>query len=148
MIPVPITFQSAVVLFLACALGWRGALGVLAGYFSLGVAGLPVFSMASGAVPGPGYFMGPTGGYLIGFAMATALIGYIYEQRARWSMPVLCALMLSGHALILISGTAWLAYGIPMLGFGEAVAAGILPFLAGSILKSVIAAALVKALIR
>lgn len=148
MVPVPITLQTAAVLCLACLLGWRGALAVLCAYFTLGLIGLPVFSMTAGAIPGPAYFVGPTGGYLIGFAMATALIGYVFEQRGRWSLISLFGLMMAGHVIILAIGAAWLAYGIPMMGFSEAIAAGIVPFIAGSVLKSAIATGFVKSLLR
>lgn len=145
MIPVPMTFQTAVILALPCLFGWRMGLSAIVGYFMLGIMGLPVFAMAAGSTPGPAYFMGPTGGYLFGFALAAFCVGYAYEEfPAAKKLPVLFAIMLAGHAIILSLGAAWLAYGVPMMAFERAVAAGITPFIIGGVLKSAIAACFVR----
>ena len=142
MVPVPITFQTVVVLMMPFLLGYRMALGILAGYFMAGLMGAPVF--ASGA--GPAYFAGPTGGYLAGFAAAVMLMGAALEYKPTWSFPALAALMLAGHAVILFLGALWLAYGVPALGAEKAAMTGVVPFLSGSLLKSLLAAALVKSI--
>ncbi len=142
MIPVPITLQTVVVLMLPFMLGYRMALAVVAGYFTAGLLGAPVF--ASGA--GPAYFAGPTGGYLAGFAAAVMMMGAALNYRKEWSLAPLICLMLAGHAVILALGAIWLAYGIPSLGMTQAVMTGVVPFLGGSVIKSLIAAMLVKAI--
>jgi biotin transport system substrate-specific component len=141
MIPVPITLQTAVVLILPCLLGWRMGWSVLAAYFAAGAMGLPVFA---GALSGPAYFFGPTGGYLVGFIAAMVFAGMIYEKKKDWSFLSLSALMLVGHVIILALGVLWLAYGIPFLGLSAAIASGFIPFIFGTILKSGLAAAVVK----
>lgn len=141
--PVPVTFQTAVVLLMPCLLGWRLALAVLASYFAAGALGLPVFA---GPAVGPAYFMGPTGGYLAGFAAALILTGMTFERKSTWSFPLLGVLMLAGHAVILALGFIWLAYGLPSLGADKAFVSGVAPFLIGSVIKSVIAAALIKSM--
>lgn len=143
MYPVPVTLQTAVVLLLPCLLGWRVALGVLAAYFAAGAAGLPVFA---GAITGPAYFFGPTGGYLVGFAAAMTMVGLTFERKNDMSFIALFALMIAGHALILMLGTMWLAYGVPSLGMAQAFATGVVPFLIGSVLKSALVSSAVKAL--
>jgi biotin transport system substrate-specific component len=143
MLPVPITLQTAVVLLLPCLLGWRLALTILGGYFATGAAGIPVFA---GTTAGPTYFFGPTGGYLIGFALATFVVGTLFDRKANWSFFSLAALMLAGHIVILSSGALWLAYGMPSIGISKAIATGIVPFLIGSIVKSAIVSATVKAI--
>ncbi len=142
MLPVPITLQTAVVLILPCVLGWRLALGVLGSYLAAGAMGLPVF--ASGALAGPAYFFGPTGGYLVGFAAATIMVGAAFTYKKQWSFLALSALMLAGHALILTTGALWLAYGAPSLGLSQAFLVGVTPFLFGSVVKSGLAASIVK----
>lgn len=142
MIPVPITLQTAVVLILPCLLGWRIALGILAAYFAAGAAGLPVFA---GVLAGPAYFVGPTGGYLLGFAVAMSLTGIIFERKAKWSFLELGGLMLAAHMIILALGAFWLAFGAPMLGMTQALATGVYPFVIGSVLKAGLAAAAIKA---
>jgi len=138
--PVPLTMQSAVVLMLPCVMGLRAGMLSIALYLGIGLAGYPVF--ASAAIPaGPFYFLGATGGYLLGFIVAGALVGRVYERTSykAW-LPGLTALMLLGHVIILTIGGLWLAYGIPAAGFDGALAMGVMPFLTGSVAKSVLAA--------
>lgn len=92
--------------------------------------------------------MGPTGGYLIGFMAAAALVGYLYQVKEKQSWLALMAMMLIGHAVIMLSGFIWLAYGMPSLGVEKAWLSGIVPFLYGSVVKSLIAACVVTGLQR
>src|SRR5512132_4009477 len=74
--PVPLTLQTLAVLLASAALGMRrGALAV-ALYLAEGLAGLPVFASFSS---GPAPFLGPTGGYLVGFLPAAAIVGALAE---------------------------------------------------------------------
>lgn len=144
MIPVPITLQTALVLMLPCLLGLRMGLSVLGSYMALGALGFPVFAMAAATPPGLAYFFGPTGGYLAGFMIAAALVGYIYGKRpVSRNLPALFTLMLLGHTAILLCGVTWLAFGVPHLGIEAAVSGGLMPFLSGSLLKSGMAAAFI-----
>ena len=142
MVPVPITLQTAVVLALPCLFGTRMALASIGSYLALGFMGAPVFAL--GAAAGPAYFMGPTAGYLAGFMLAASLCGKIFEAR-KLNVAALFGLMTVGHAVLLGTGVLWLAYGFPSLGLHAAIASGLLPFLAGTVLKSAMAAAFVKA---
>ena len=67
--PVPFTMQTFVVLILGIAYGSK--LGFATGllYLAEGAIGLPVFATGSGFA----YLIGPTGGYLFGFAIAMLL---------------------------------------------------------------------------
>ena len=76
--PVPLTLQTLVVLLLGATLGARLAAASVALYLIEGLAGLPVFA---GAVAGPVYMAGPTGGFLVGFLAAAALIGFAADRR-------------------------------------------------------------------
>ena len=62
--PVPMTLQTLAVLTLGALFGARLAAATVALYLAEGLVGLPVFA---GAVAGPAYLAGPTGGYLVGF---------------------------------------------------------------------------------
>lgn len=137
MIPVPMTLQTGVVLMLPFVLGLPLALATLAGYFMAGAMGLPVFAMAAGAIPGPAYFVGPTGGYLAGFVLAVVCLGMIMTYKKAWSLPLLFVLMVIGHAIILSAGALWLTYGVRV---PHAWAVGVAPFLINSLLKSALAA--------
>ncbi len=143
MVPVPITLQTAVVLALPCLFGWRMTLSSIGSYLALGFLGAPVFAI--GALAGPAYFLGPTGGYLIGFIIAAYLTGKIYDALENKGIINLTGLMAAGHGLILSLGTLWLAFGVPSMGGTAAIAAGFMPFLAGSLVKSLMVAAFIKA---
>lgn len=69
--PVPIALQDTIAIFLGILLGpRRGTLAVLA-FLAQGALGFPVFA---GGVGGIMKFIGPTGGYLIGYPLAATMI--------------------------------------------------------------------------
>jgi biotin transport system substrate-specific component len=140
MIPVPVTMQTFAVTLVGAFFGWRlGALTVLA-WLGEGIAGLPVFASGSG---GLAHILGPTGGYLLAFPLCAALTGWLAERG--WNggrVGFAFAAMLLGNFLCLALGAAWLAF---FVGAGAAIASGVTPFLAGAVLKSALAAALMKA---
>jgi biotin transport system substrate-specific component len=135
--PVPVTMQSMVVLLIGYGFGSRiGAATVLA-YLAEGIAGLPVFA---GALAGPAYLMGPTGGFLLGFLPAAWFAGWAARE-VRGLFPTMLA-MIGAHILLFVPGVVWLAVS---LGWTKAVAVGVTPFLLATLLKSGLAAALVSA---
>ena len=134
--PIPMTMQTFAVLLIGLAYGARLAMMTVALYLLEGLMGLPVF--AGGA--GPAYFMGQTGGYLIGFWFAAAATGLLAQ--AGWGRPIVQVFvaMLVGSAIIYFFGAAWLAFGW-QLGVQKAVALGVLPFLPADLVKAALAAA-------
>ena len=79
--PVPMTMQTFVVLFLGIALGPKIGLLTLSLYLFEGIFGLPVFAGTPEKGIGLTYFIGPTGGYLVGFLVATYVAGsFKYES--------------------------------------------------------------------
>ena len=137
--PVPLTLQTLVVLLLGPALGARLAAASVALYLIEGLAGLPVFA---GAVAGPAYMAGPTGGYLIGFLAAAALIGFAADRRWDRSWIRLLVSLSLGHAVVFAFGFVWLAQ---LIGAEKAFAAGVAPFALATIVKTLLAVALVGA---
>ncbi len=138
--PVPMTMQSLTVLMIGVAYGSRlGAAAVLA-YLAEGLAGLPVFA---GAVAGPAYMAGPTGGYLAGFVLAAAATGWLAERGWDRSAVRATAVLSLGHALVFLPGVLWLAI---QLGWPRAIAAGLTPFIAATVVKTALGVALVAAL--
>ena len=132
--PVPFTLQSLAVILAGMLLGWRvGMLTVLV-WLAAGAAGLPVFSGGAG---GWERFAGPTGGYLAAFPVAAAVSGWLAERgwNARHPLMALAAALI-GHALCLLPGALWLA---TFVGRDDALRDGLLPFLPGALLKSIIA---------
>ena len=134
--PVPITGQTFAVLIIGALLGARrGSMAVLA-YLAQGAAGLPVFA----GVSGPAAFLGPTGGYLIGFVPAAYVTGLLAERGwdRRFATTVLA--MALGNIIIYAFGLGQLSL---LTGLSKTVlTAGLLPFIPGDILKIALAAML------
>jgi len=137
--PVPMTLQTLAVLALGAAFGLRLATATVALYLVEGLFGLPVFA---GAVAGPAYMFGPTGGYLVGFLVAAALVGWLADRGAARSAARLAVVMSLGHVAIFACGFAWLALA---LGADKAFAAGVAPFYAATALKTALGVAVVVA---
>jgi biotin transport system substrate-specific component len=137
--PVPMTMQTMVVLALGAAFGARLAAATVALYLLEGLVGLPVFA---GAVAGPAYMAGPTGGYLAGFLAAAAMVGAMAERGWDRSGLHLLAAMTLGHAVIFAFGFARMSV---LFGAEKAFLLGVAPFWLATILETLLAAALVAA---
>jgi biotin transport system substrate-specific component len=138
--PVPITGQTFAVLLVGAVLGAsRGALSMIT-YFSMGAAGLPVFT---GAVAGITF--GTTFGYLVGFIAAAAVVGWLGQLHWHKKVSGVLASFLIGNAVIYMFGLPWLSFALANLGLasdlGAVLAAGLVPFLVGDAIKMALAAA-------
>jgi biotin transport system substrate-specific component len=138
--PVPMTLQTLVVLVIGAIYGAPLAVASVALYLAEGFVGLPVFA---GSLAGPGYFMGPTGGFLAGFVAAAALVGALIARGGDRSVLRIVAVMAIGHVVIFAFGFAWLA---ALIGPTKAWASGVAPFYAATLVKTALAAALVGGL--
>ena len=102
--PVPIVLQNLFIMLAGLLLGGRWGLISVGVYLLAGVVGLPVFAGGTGGV---GKFVGPTGGYLLGFVAAAYLIGVISESgRGRVAIDVMA--MVAGTVIIYAFGVPWL----------------------------------------
>jgi biotin transport system substrate-specific component len=127
--PVPFTLQTMTVLLAGAFLGSRnGALSQLL-YLVSGSAGLPVF--AGGAI-GFWHILGPTGGYLLSFPLAAAIVGYLLRERRSFAGVVLS--MAAGLLAIFTIGTVHL-YATAIHDIGAAFSAGFLIFSWWDVLK-------------
>lgn len=132
--PVPITLQVLFVLLAGIVLGERyGILSVLF-YTGAGVVGLPVFAGAAG---GMAIFIGPTGGYIVGFLIAPLLIASIMKKLGR-GVPSAFLAMLVGLSVIYLFGAIHLSVFLGT-GFVGAVKLGVVPFIAADFMKIIIA---------
>lgn len=133
--PVPITGQTFAVLLAGAALGWQAGAASQMLYVGLGAIGLPFYSGGEG---GWEVATGATGGYLIGFIVAAALIGALAERRQDRSIITAIPAFLAGSAVIYLFGVTWLA---SRLGVGaiEAMELGMVPFVIGDLVKIVLA---------
>lgn len=131
--PVPVTMQTFVVLVLGIAYGWRLGGATVLLYLVEGAAGLPIF--AGGWSEGGGIhhlIAGPTAGYLTGFAVAAAVVGWLAERGWDRSPITTIAAMVIGNVAIYAMGVAWLG---GMVGYGTAFEVGLLPFVLGDAMK-------------
>jgi biotin transport system substrate-specific component len=139
--PVPITLQTFFVHLAGATLG--PLLGPVSQtvYILAGVGGLPVFA---GGASGLAYLLkGATAGYLLGFVVATALVGWLVRRRADPGILWIIASMAAGSLVIYTCGISWLAWSLN-LSPQVAIAKGMLPFLAGDVVKTCAAAGLFR----
>ena len=130
--PVPMTMQTFAIIVLAMAFGPRLGAATVGLYLLEGALGLPVFAGTPEKGIGLAYMAGPTGGYLVGFLAAAGLAGWMAERG--WDRSFLKAAAVNALAtgLIFACGLSWLAV---LIGPAKAVAVGLTPFLAASVLK-------------
>lgn len=130
--PVPFTLQTLSVMLCGLALGTkRGALSQLI-YIGAGIAGLPVFQ---GGKFGMHFLVGATGGYIVAFAVAAALLGFLAEKGWTRSVPKTAAAMVIGDGLVLTIGALWLS---TFIGGKDAILLGVAPFIVAEIMKAVV----------
>jgi biotin transport system substrate-specific component len=146
--PVPVTGQTFAVLLAGVLLGrWWGGIS-LALYAGLGVAGVPWFSGWSGGI---GYLAGPTGGYIIGFILAALFLGHFTDKyvRSRSFLSMLGLMLFANFVLIYVPGLLQLGLWVNLVN-GEPVTLatllgmGAVPFIAGDVIKAIIAAAIAR----
>jgi biotin transport system substrate-specific component len=141
--PVPMTLQTGAVMLIAGAYGSRLGAATVVLYLLEGAAGLPVFEGTPAKGIGLAYMLGPTGGYLVGFAVAAAIVGWFAERGFDRNPLKLFGVMLLADALVFALGLLWLGSVIgwdkPVLSFG------LYPFILGDLVKLALAACLVAA---
>jgi biotin transport system substrate-specific component len=137
--PVPLSLAPFAVLVLGLLLRPGLAAATLGAYLLEGAAGLPVFSPTP-ALPGLAHLIGPTGGYLLSYPLAAALIALLVSRFGRSFVPAALA-AIAGSLVILASGALWLAV-LSHISLASAFTLGVLPFLPGDALKVAAAAGL------
>lgn len=144
MIPVPITMGTFAVLTVGAAYGPRLGMATILGYMIIGVAGFDVFAGSSAEAFGIEYMMGGTGGYLVGYVLATLALGFAARKGWDRSIGTMALAMLVGNALIYIPGLLWLG---SLYGWDKPILEwGFTPFIVGDFLKLALAALLVPAI--
>lgn len=131
---VPVTLQTFAVLTIGAAFGMRLGAATVALYVLEGTLGLPVFAEFRA---GPAVLMGPTGGYLIGFVLAAALVGWFAERGHDRRVMTMFGVMMLGAAVLYIPGLLWLT---KFTGADKVLELGLYPFLWGDLLKATLAA--------
>jgi biotin transport system substrate-specific component len=136
--PVPITGQTFGVLVAGCALGFRRGATSVALYVLLGAIGLGVFAEHKSGVD---IILGSSGGYIVGFIVAGALVGRLAELGWDRHIGGSFGAMLLGEIVIFAIGLPWLK-AVGGFSWADTVAYGLTPFLAWDALKLTAAALL------
>ena len=139
MVPVPITMQTFAVTMIGALYGWRlGVLTVLA-WLGEAMIGFPVLANGTG---GLAPFAGPTAGYLVAFPLMALMVGWLAERG--WTGDNIVrsfAAHLAANAICLALGGLYLC---SLIGAEKGWLLGVAPFILGAVLKSALAAAVLK----
>lgn len=136
--PVPITMGTFAVLTIGAAYGARLGLATILGYMLVGALGMDVFAGSSAEASGLTYMMGGTGGYLVGYVLATCALGALAQRGWDRSVVWMALAMGIGTVLIYVPGLLWLGQ---LYGWDKPILAwGLTPFLIGDALKLALAA--------
>jgi len=142
--PVPITMGTFAVLSIGAAYGARLGLVTVLGYLLVGALGFDVFAGSSAEASGLTYMMGGTGGYLVGYVLATLALGALAARGWDRSFGLMAVAMLIGNALIYLPGLAWLGQ---LYGWDKPILQwGLTPFLLGDAIKLALAAVVLPGL--
>ncbi len=140
--PVDMNLQTLAVPVIAAAFGWRLGLATVLLYLAEGAAGLPVFQSTPEKGIGIAYMLGTTGGYLAGFVVMTAIVGWAADRGWDRNVFKLFGAMLVADIIMMAMGYSWLA---TLIGADKAWQFGVVPFIVGDLLKIALAASLVPA---
>ncbi len=130
--PVPITGQTLGVLLVGTALGWRRASLAMGLYVAAGVLGVPWFADHSSGVPMA------TFGYLLGFVVASAALGWLASRGADRTVTRAVTSMVVGEVIIFAIAVPWLAVSLHV-GLATAISLGLTPFITGEVIKAALA---------
>lgn len=141
--PVPMTMQTFAVLGLGAAYGLRLGGATVLTYLAVGILGGPVFSEGAS---GWAYFTGTTGGYLFGFMVSAALVGWLAERGWDRQIVTMAAAMIIGNVVIYVFGVTWLylllvgQMGLEGWDLARVIDSGMMQFLVGDLAKLILAA--------
>jgi biotin transport system substrate-specific component len=145
--PVPLTGQTFAVLLVGGLLGFLRGFAALALYWVVGALGAPIFAEGNG---GWSVVESPSGGYIIGFILAAAVVGFLCQHGGDRTVLRMLGVLFLGNLLIYAVGVPWLAeanIGEGGTDFGWAAAwdAGMAPFIGGDLIKLFAAVGLLPA---
>jgi biotin transport system substrate-specific component len=152
--PVPVTLGTFAVLAVGAAYGPRLGLATIGGYMLLGLLGADVFAGSSAEKYGWAYMSGATGGYLVGYVLATVLLGWLARRGWDRSVGSMALAMLLGNVAIYVPGVLWIHHIVAAGAFDPAQYAtvweqtmvwGLTPYLTGDAMKLALAALLLPA---
>lgn len=135
---VPIVLQNMFVVLSSLILGGFGGFWAAVIFVAAGALGLPVYSGGTGGIA---QLFGPTGGFLIGYIFAALAAGLIARAPfsaekpfSRMTIAKLILAALAGYVILYIPGVLWFMH-LTGKGFVPTVAACVIPFIPGDIIK-------------
>ncbi|RWO22545.1 biotin transporter BioY [Mesorhizobium sp.] len=140
--PVDISMQTLAVFLISAAFGMRLGVATLLLYMAEGAIGLPVFQGTPEKGIGIAYMLGSTGGYLAGFVVMAAIVGWAADRGWDRHPVKLFNAMLVAEIIMMAMGFAWLAL---LIGPEKSWQFGVVPFIVGDLIKVGLAASLVPA---
>ncbi|ESZ10232.1 biotin biosynthesis protein BioY [Mesorhizobium sp. L48C026A00] len=140
--PVDISMQTLAVFLIAAAFGMRLGVATLLLYMAEGAIGLPVFQGTPEKGIGIAYMLGSTGGYLAGFIVMAAIVGWAADRGWDRHPVKLFNAILVAEIVMMAMGFAWLAL---LIGPEKSWQFGVVPFIVGDLIKVALAASLVPA---
>ncbi|MBW3069519.1 MULTISPECIES: biotin transporter BioY [unclassified Actinomyces] len=140
--PVPVTLGTLAALGVGGVLGSRRGLAAVALFAAAAAFGAPVLAGWNGGVTA-------SFGYVLGYGLAALLAGRagaVLVDRgagaaALRAMALRVGLMLAASALVYVPGLVWL-HAATGASWGVTVSLGLMPFIVGDLLKSLVAALL------
>ncbi len=141
--PVDISLQTLAIFLIATAFGSRLAIATLLLYMAEGAFGLPVFQGTPEKGLGLAYMVGPTGGYLAGFVVMAAIVGWAADRGFDRNPFKLFAAILTAEIVMMALGFGWLA---TLIGPDKAWQFGVVPFIVPDLIKVALASALAPAI--
>ena len=133
--PVPMTLQPLAILMIAMLCGRNISVATVSLYLFQGMIGLPVFAYGGG-LP---YLMGPTGGFLFGFLMASLIVGELADRG--WGKFLFKSVLAMMLGMLTIYTFGIIQLGI-INGFQFSIIKSMQPFIIGDFYKLVLASIL------
>jgi biotin transport system substrate-specific component len=135
--PIPVTGQTFGVLLVSGALGMRRGVASISLYVLIGLIGVPFFAEGKGGIQ---VILGASGGYIVGFVVAGAIVGRLAELGWDRRLIGAVAAMAIGNVVIYLVGVPWLM-AVTGISLATAIEQGVVPFLVGDAIKLLLAAA-------
>lgn len=140
--PVDMSLQTLAIFLIAASFGMRLGVATLLLYMAEGAMGFPVFQSTPEKGIGLAYMLGTTGGYLAGFVVMAAIVGWAADRFWDRNPFKLFGAMLTAEVVMLVMGYAWLA---TIIGAEKSWQFGVMPFIVPDLIKVALASALVPA---
>ena len=141
--PIPTTLQTLAVMVIGLTFGFRLATATVALYLFEGFIGLPVFAQFKPLFP-----VGPSVGYLVGFMVEAALIGFLVDRGYSKTYLGSAFIAILGELAMFACGVAWLIFFIDqpsmIAKIKVAIEVGVVPFIAVDLIKLALAVLVAK----